>query len=105
MPPHTLFVLADRWDGLGARLTPMTNAIAAAEALGAEFRFVWPRRADSLDYPASRLLSTRFCARHEVRGGVAIAGLASLGRSWRSCQALTQARRCVSVSTSRNRSA
>ena len=69
MPPHTLFVLADRWDALGARLTPITNAIATADALGAEFRFVWPRRADTLDYPASRLLSPRFCARHEVPGG------------------------------------
>lgn len=64
-PPRVLFV-ADRWDGLGARLTPLVNAMATAEALGAGFGFVWPQRADTLAYPATALFSADFCARYEL---------------------------------------
>ncbi len=35
-------VFARRWDRLGSRLIPIVNAMAVAEALGLEFRFVWP---------------------------------------------------------------
>ena len=50
--PLQPFVFARRWDRLGGRLASILNARAVAEAMGVEFRFIWPRGDDhELDDP------------------------------------------------------
>lgn len=66
MAHHRLLVVSDRWDSLGGRLVSLVNARAVASALGADFGFVWPRRGETIDYPASALFSAAFCERHEI---------------------------------------
>ena len=35
-------IMSMRWDGLGARLATILNAISLAQALGVEYSIVWP---------------------------------------------------------------
>jgi hypothetical protein len=59
-------VIARRWDGLGARLTTIVNAWSVARALGFDFRFVWPRSADSILNVPHELFSKSFLENFEV---------------------------------------
>jgi len=59
-------VFARRWDRLGSRLIPIVNAMAVAEALGLEFRFVWPPMALTESSDAGMFFSRDFLATHEM---------------------------------------
>lgn len=60
------FVLARRWDRLGARLGAIVNAAALASAIGCDFRFVWPRGDDTEVNDATLLFDPGFLAAHEI---------------------------------------
>ena len=59
-------VFARRSDQLGSRLIALVNAMAVAEALGLEFRFVWPPLPQSGPGGAGMFFSRDFLASHEM---------------------------------------
>ncbi|MGH6748933.1 MAG: hypothetical protein ACRECI_06400, partial [Methyloceanibacter sp.] len=59
-PPQSRLVVSNRWDGLGARLTSLANAWSLAQALGVEFRFVWPHRPEAMPDAPHDLFSQSF---------------------------------------------
>lgn len=59
-------VVARRWDQLGGRLNAIVNAASLAEALGFEFRFVWPRGADLAINDPRRLFSDGYLRAFEI---------------------------------------
>ncbi|MCB1500268.1 MAG: hypothetical protein KDK07_10865 [Bauldia sp.] len=60
------FVFSRRWDRLGGRLGAMINAAAVADAIGTDFRFVWPRGADAEVNQPSQIFEDAFLDRHEI---------------------------------------
>lgn len=65
--PIAPFIFARRWDGLGARLGAILNARAMAEALGAEFRFIWPRGDRNEIGDQRQVFGEAFLSAHEIQ--------------------------------------
>lgn len=65
-PPQSRLVVSNRWDGLGARLTSLANAWSLAQALGVEFRFVWPHRPEAMPDAPLDLFSQSFREAFEI---------------------------------------
>lgn len=61
-----LMVVANRFDGVGARLGAIINAWSIARVLGQEFRFVWPRGGDIGLREPGNLFSSEFLDRFEI---------------------------------------
>ena len=65
-----MFIVARRWDRLGARLHAMSNAAAVAAAIGAGFRYAWPRahpaNADIEVNRQEEIFSPDFRSLHEI---------------------------------------
>ncbi len=59
-------VITRRWDQLGGRLNALTNAIAVAEALDLEARFVWPQGPDGSVLDPRQLFAPSYLADHEI---------------------------------------
>lgn len=66
MPP---VVFSGRGDQLGARLNALVNAMSVAEAIGLDFRFIWPRGADQAINDPAGLFSPTHLERFEVSPG------------------------------------
>ena len=39
----SIIVIANRWDGIGGRISAVLNAFSVAKALELDFRFVWEK--------------------------------------------------------------
>ena len=66
MKNYNKAVVAERWDGLGARLAAIVNAYSVARTLDLQFRFVWPRdREPKLTNPVE-LFHEKFLSEFEI---------------------------------------
>jgi hypothetical protein len=59
-------VVARRWDQLAGRLNTMTNALALAELVGLDFRFVWVRGFDRHVNDPRELFDDAFLDKYEI---------------------------------------
>src|ERR1019366_9862525 len=59
-------VFSRRSDQLGGRLNAMINAMRIADAFGFEFRFIWPRSADTSINDPAQLFNQAFLDKFEI---------------------------------------
>jgi hypothetical protein len=80
-------VVADNWDGFGARVHAIINARSFAKQTGRPFRFVWPSRADSQEISGQiHFFSDKFIRRYQITtkelDSLTIKSLRQFFRAW-----------------------
>jgi hypothetical protein len=68
--PTRPLVVARRWDQLGGRLQAMVNAQAMAELFDLQFRFIWPRGADTAVNEPLQIFSPGYLEAFEIEPSV-----------------------------------
>jgi len=79
-PPMEKCVVANRTDGLGARLKAVVNGVWMASVLGVPFRLEWRGRSKQMNafhavVPATKMFSADFLKRYEVPGKLNVRNL------------------------------